>query len=805
MPCSKEVINEPLSGFLAGRPPVGEANWRDFRVLLNTWMPDPVRMSRAPGWRGLMADDAEGSQRGNRDLHDQLAGCAGYYKNTFVVSNAVIPPTQTVPLDVGATENPNQVTVSVDNSDIFISSAPDQHSRVIIRGFDDLIVVSAGKANPSAGIPSDFLVLKNNADVDETPENLGGAIYAGDEVLGDWVNAEDAGEGGTGAGPDREAINFHAQLQDACQSRLFVAGTRSRLYASTGMASNWRLLADTFLGGKPEPDDGPYDGPRWMHTQMGNYVLFTNDYDPVLAWKINDGPTCANAWSAHPIRDLLELQILSAGCIASWKGVVFIGDVVTFEGRQCSQIYWSNFNAPLDWMPGPESAAGFIDLGMGEKVLRMEPMAGQLKLYTDKAIYNIVLVGGEEVFRFIEIYRGPDTLGFRYAFANCGDSHVFVTNTSIVELELYNNTPTRTPWMHAASGVMFYGLETRLLTGYPGKFKHLSRMDTARCNQIVAGYDSQNREVWLSWPTIEASNTDLTVGRVSMTMARLYGHSSLIDHGFSSFCEFTPSLNMSVRDWMVSIGACSPEDVHKFDSIKEGTPCNVPAPPSVIPTYLIGPEERLPSPEFNRTVTPDPDSVCAIYGSSDVKMLCNTCSTPRRFSMASLEDFCIKELRTDLRMREVFVDDGKPFECNPGEIYQQRGYETLIQSESTLLGSSYEKRVTKLEVDFVHNEEQPITNLWSQIGVSAMPVCAEFWVAEPYPLDCEIVTEVPNDNDARPVGPATFKYFNTGRYVTWRLFVSSEKTDEGYDFAPLGGFIDFNRVGMTLYARSSCS
>src|SRR5262245_62667419 len=122
-----------------------------------------------------------------------------------------------------------------------------------------------------------------------------------------------------------------------------------------------------------------------------------------------------------------------------------------------------DFDIPLGWLPVGESASGYVDLGMTEKVLRMEPLAGSLKVYTDKAIYNVSLVGGDEMYRFVEVYRGPDALGFRYGLANCGDTHIYLTNTSMVEVQSLNHQPVRIDWMHQASGFFFYGLNGALL------------------------------------------------------------------------------------------------------------------------------------------------------------------------------------------------------------------------------------------------------------------------------------------------------------------------------------------------------
>lgn len=768
MACKKEIVNEPLSGQIDARTQIGEALWRDFRVILNASMVEGKRLGRMPGWHGLMkfyknydveVDENQWSDRCNRDLHDQLLQCSGYYNHAYLRDAATIP-------DLGM-----EVTLNVDDTTQF--SVGDV---LTIRDFNKLILLSKNE-------PLRTITVRNNAET-------GGPVSRGDEILGTFVQLP----------AEREPINMHAQLTSACETRVFIAGTRSRLYASTGISSNWRILADG-LGGERAPGHDLYGSSRWQYVQMGNYVLFSNDYDPVLAWRIGDGPSCYSGWSVGIVTQLLEIDILRVGCIAAWQGFVFVGDVETPSGRQCSQIYWSDFNSPLDWLPVGESASGYVDLGRGEKILRMDPMAGQLRVYTDRAIYNVVLVGGEEVFRFYEIYRGPDALAFRFALANCGDCHIYLTNTGIVELKVYDNTPTRTEWLHRASGLIYYGLDGRLLNQYPGAFKPFGPADIRRCNHIVCGYDSCRREVWISWPTIDEEPSELDgVRRMSMTVSRLYGSTSLVNHGFASFANFVPFLDMAVRDWMIALGACTPEEMREYILPKEGKPCNTPVPPDEIPEHIVNPDEDPNKPA-------SPDSICALYGDADVRQLCLECSTPSHFSMSSLDDFTIKELTPAERYRERWNE--------ATQAYEDHGYEFILQSESSMYGTGFDKKIYRLDVDYAQQDQAPPLNLHAQVGVSALPVCPAFWDSEPYPIDCSPMAEVNGSKHARPVGPASFPYYITGRYITWRLYLSSTPlvptphifpTPEppAYNFAPTGGIVDFSRVAITAYVKTTC-
>ena len=711
-----------------------------------------------------------------------------------VIPAAVLPPVAQmpdnswrslpVPSGVDVIVSPNVVLPSatveleVENSNIFLRSTPPGERVVMIREFNELVVQSS--------TPTTLTVRNNEAD-DST--KLGGEVFEGDEVLGDFVNyTNDPTDLPPGhppiPRPVREMINFHGQFISNFEARSFIAATRSRIYASTGTAGNWRILMEG-LGGTPQPGDTPCSGPRWMAAQVGNYVLMTNDYDYVVSWAIGDGPSCANGDSAKFVSELVELGIRSAGCIASWKGTIFLGDIVTTEeGRVTSRIIWSDFDNPLGWVPVGESTSGYVDLGMTEKVLRMEPLAGVLRVYTDRAVYAVSLVGGEEVFRFVEIYRGPDALGFRFGLANCGDSHIYLTNTSIVEAQQSANQPVRVEWMNQASGFFFYGLNGALLDGYPGKFKGFREADPKACNEVVMGYDSSRREVWMSWPTLDTDEFDCAKKRrMTMVIARLYAHTSLIDHGFSSFCEFSPWEDQSVRDWMVDIGGCTVDEVSDLIWQKEGKPCSDPT------EDVIHVPVEPTDPGWAKLAV---EAWCLrTEGQVDVKRMCLPCTAPKSFSMASIKDFCLKELDPALRSREVYIGS---------ETYEVVGYETIIQSESSNIGTGKDKRVRNLEVDYDHNTAESIPiSLHSQLGVSSMPVCNEFWNSDPWVIDC--VFDASLKDDTRNAGPAKFPFYSRGRYITWRLYVSVTGV---HDFAPMGGDVNFNRVEMGIEPLKKC-
>jgi hypothetical protein len=114
-------------------------------------------------------------------------------------------------------------------------------------------------------------------------------------------------------------------------------------------------------------------------------------------------------------------------------------------------------------------------------------------------------------------------------------------------------------------------------------------------------------------------------------------------------------------------------------------------------------------------------------------------------------------------------------------------------------------------VDYDHGPEAFPLSLHTQVGVSALPTCSRFWNSYPWIIDCGIDETLEEELQVRNVGPAKYPYHSTGRYITWRLYVSDTKQADQlsvdeivYDYAPIGGNVNFNRVEMNLEPVGRC-
>lgn len=371
-----------------------------------------------------------------------------------------------------------------------------------------------------------------------------------------------------------ESITMLQEVVTVSKKRILLAGTKSRIYALNERFGNWQIVADG-LGGHYDADDNcACSSIRTQVCQIGNLVFFSNNVDPVLYWSIDDGGplqgvALCNQWVAQYLTDLTALGIVRVGVIAVWQGFLFCGNVIKEGQYQTSSIYWSDFNNPLSFIPGGESAAGFIDLGRGERIVAMAPLGGYLMVYTsrgsEKVIYRVDQVGEPEIFNFKEIYRGPDGVEFQYSLVNLGAAHWWVGQAGIFALGEYDGSPQRPQWVHLASGVIDQGVRSEWLSDFDG-LESFGPVNKSKCDLVVGGYDSNRKTLWFSWPTQGSECNNM-----SLILNLEYGGASLVDKGFMCFSMHRPDYSPSLRDVLSELGICTvPELLNNKEGIAYG-------------------------------------------------------------------------------------------------------------------------------------------------------------------------------------------------------------------------------------------
>jgi len=633
---------------------------------------------------------------------------------------------------------------------------------------------------------------------------------------------------------------LHTHVSVDGSSTLY-AGTASKLFRSTP-GESWILLGDGF-GGEwscplpaGTPDYALMPPIRWTAAFVGDIGLFANGTDNLQSYSQVDEPyatgavdkTSSSAYALlQPVDDLIALDITAPKVVRSYKGFAFIAGPVVAGTRQESQIYWSDFNDPRGWLPGSNTLAGYVDLGGGETVLAMEPLGGRLKVYTDQAIYNAYYVGGAEVWRFEEVYRGQDTLYFPNSLVNTGKEHLYLGKDSIMVATEFDRAPRLLEWLKDLSGAVYNGVPSHYVEGLPLDggdntiLEPFCPINTDACFAACGGYDGRERLVWFSWPT--ADDEGRTVPNMSLAIHSDTKTSCVVDNGFTAFVSSSNRKGESLSQWLNSVCICEPMlMVNEGNSVAFDSDCD-----SIPPKYngadivcLVHPKEF--DDDFIKTVSdseiPSADSWCAWADANGKNCIdCAECVTPHVFVMADALDLCLKEYDPDYYARDFMVSQticgwcNVPetgsftvpealMECPPGAepelmmahpnglaIYRRDNYATLWQTDPSANKTPVDNTLHAFRVTYdrrVHDcypvddgppESQTDEYLHGQAGAAHSPGCVVWEDDDPQILDCP--DGEPLKSYEREDHRITFRYTSTGEFVAVRIFAGSNRAD----------------------------
>jgi hypothetical protein len=385
-----------------------------------------------------------------------------------------------------------------------------------------------------------------------------------DQLLQAAYENDDAGQP-VGA---REAVTFLYELKGGISdaggtsgSNRLLAGTRSRVYVNTGLDRNWRCVGFGFGGGEKIPKTTSA-AVRWRCAQIGNIAILTNGGDrpqwfsygeepsPILD---DDGnPTGDYTQAMEPVDDLIALGVTSAAVIGQYRGCMFLGSVVMEGFTYKHRVLWSDYNAPLDWTPLPNSLAGYVDLSADEEIMEMAELGGSFRIYTTKAIYDVNLVGGDEIFNFRRLWAGPEILRYRNSLINMGDQHLWAGEDRIYYLTESDRRPRFADGLYAASGAIYRGADPRNLQDLDATvLTPFGPLEPSACHNFIGGYDSVRKNAWYSWPTAGHATANM-----SLVWNRITNRATLCPRGFTAFVTHQKTYGASVRRWLADEGVC---------------------------------------------------------------------------------------------------------------------------------------------------------------------------------------------------------------------------------------------------------
>jgi hypothetical protein len=246
---------------------------------------------------------------------------------------------------------------------------------------------------------------------------------------------------------------------------------------------------------------------------------------------------------------------------------------------------------------------------------------------------------------------------------------------------------------------------------------------------------------------------------------------TLVDHGFTAFCEYAHDNSMSLRDELGEKGLCDPADSLE---IKEGVPCPTAFTPVAYSSLWNLAEDPL-QPMLQNSFFAQYCNVC-------VEDICRGCNADTKFVMASADDYCLKEYNPGVFYREMIVSkSAATFPEVSVATYEQVGYTSLIQTDALNLKSSKKKRARSMMVGYTTNiDQEPPSELVCAVAAGEDAFCTEWETATPVPIECVGATGI-----NRPSSYAKFGFFCSGTHLAWRLYV------EG-----LGGQFSLNSVAF---------
>ena len=210
----------------------------------------------------------------------------------------------------------------------------------------------------------------------------------------------------TSVGATVEDITFLFEASLSNGLTKFLAGTKSRLYALNTKTGNWKLVGE-----------GLATAGAWEAAQLGEFVIFVNENAKPVYYKVDQpkesersgGNLVDKVNSLKEIDSFAGIGLNRVRHIKEWRGLMFYANV--HEGNEWvpDRLIWSDFKKPFEITPNvADSLAGYQDLGQGEDIIGMEPLANVLLIYTTRGIWQFEVTGG----------TGTDVLTFRKRYSD---------------------------------------------------------------------------------------------------------------------------------------------------------------------------------------------------------------------------------------------------------------------------------------------------------------------------------------------------------------------------------------------------
>lgn len=520
----------------------------------------------------------------------------------------------------------------------------------------------------------------------------------------------------------REAVTMLGEIVTSTGRKL-IAGTMSRVYEYNQSAGNWRILADGLGNAGYTAEQCGCNSVRGSMATMGLYLLYTNGFDYPSIYLLGEIQDNCERKDLVPISDLVALGITRAGGVVVWKGFAIFFDITEAGTRMGGTFIWSDLEDPTSYIESDTSLAGRISVAVGQTILAMAPLGNWLMCYTDKGIYRITLVGGEDVFNVEEIKGvGGNALKFKYSLMVTGSAHLWLGESDVLYFSQFDVAPMHVPWITRAAGMIFNGISEDDAEYGP--------VNRDACNLVTGGWNEETREAWLSYPT-----GDNVCPNVTLRFNLKFNAADFIDHGFTSMLTFRADLRPTVGQWMEDMGICARATLVAMGP-KDGPPCSELQDAVVnAPLYIRNPQESEDYPVH-------PDSLCARLTGKSMDDYCVDCSSPPTFVIASAEDFALKQAEDDHYYREILagtIGDYDAYSCT-GQFYTYVGYDTVMQTGADDFRTDDEKITKMIGLEAEPLPQSTPSTLEMEVGYGSQSGCLTWVPIRTLPFECHVAT-----------------------------------------------------------------
>lgn len=512
----------------------------------------------------------------------------------------------------------------------------------------------------------------------------------------------------------RQPITMQFEAESTRGVRTLFVATQGKIAQLNEFSGNYRILGSGFGGDQSTKASAP----RFHCAQVGDFLAFTNDFERPMYHRLeNNGVD-----TFEPLLNFDDFELIGlsrAGICWAWHDCLFFADVEMDSQRFGYRLLWSNFRDPTSFDPAKlDSITGSQDLFTHERILGGRPLGNSFLIYTTHGIWEMVVVGGDQSFSFRRVYNGEDNQGvgvlkYPNTLVNLGTVHSYMAEDGIYNFSLFA-PPSRLEWLHRASSLIYDSIDPNL------------------CSVNVSNY-SRN-ELLISVARIGASNDcpDITL-RANI----LYQTADIVDHGFTSFCNYRSYSVPTIRDFILQNEICDAAGLIAagYPWTNEGLPRPIPAssaafmPKSFYTSIAQVIDGIITTEDWNQAMAAT-DSLCALLGNERLDDICRKCPGNILLVACSSSDWCLKELGDSVFYRERCVNptaigttDSNGYTTAVGS-YLLDGYDSILAFApmfSTRQSGDPIIQCDQVRLDCIPIVQSPPSSIGLRIGISATP------------------------------------------------------------------------------------